>query len=43
LNPYEVLQAKRYAEEHFEHLFDFSGIRAGEVADVVTKIFSKAR
>ena len=40
-NAYEVLQAKRYAEQHFEHLFDFSGVGAKSVAGVVVKIFSK--
>jgi len=41
-NAYEVLQAKRYAEQHFEHLFDFSSVDAAEVAGVVVKVFSKA-
>jgi hypothetical protein len=41
-NAYEVLQAKRYAEQHFEHLFDFSGVSAEGIAGVVVKVFSKA-
>jgi hypothetical protein len=39
-NAYEVLQAKRYAEQHFEHLLDFARIK--DAANVVSKIFSKA-
>lgn len=38
-NAYEVLQAKRYAEQHFEHLLDF--VRVNSAANVVSKIFSK--
>lgn len=39
-NAYEVLQAKRYAEERFEHLLDFTDV--DDPADVVSKIFSRA-
>ena len=39
-NAYEVLQAKRYAEQHFEHLLDF--VHVSNAANVVSKIFSKA-
>ena len=39
-NAYEVLQAKRYAEQHFEHLLDFIGVE--DPAGVAAKIFSKA-
>lgn len=39
-NAYEVLQAKRYAEQHFEHLLDFTNVN--DAAAVVVKIFRKA-
>jgi hypothetical protein len=41
-NAYEVLQAKRYAEQHFEHLLDFTDIGPDHVAGVVVNVFSKA-
>jgi hypothetical protein len=39
-NAYEVLQAKKYAEQHYEHLLDFSSVT--DAAGVIRKIFSKA-
>lgn len=39
-NAYEVLQAKKYAEQHYEHPLDFSGVT--DAAVVIRKIFSKA-
>lgn len=39
-NAYEVLQAKRYVEQHFEHLLDF--VRVNDAVGITTKIFSRA-
>ena len=38
-NPFEVMQARRYVEEHSEHLIDFKDIPIP--MDLMNKIFSK--
>jgi hypothetical protein len=44
-NAYEVLQARRYVEQHAEHLLDFSpldGSPKDDIEVVVSRIFDKA-
>ncbi|WP_149574806.1 hypothetical protein [Xanthobacter oligotrophicus] len=43
LDAFEVMQARRYAEEHSEHILDFRAVADPKVAAVVVKaIFKKS-